>query len=1666
MSENSFNEDTVKKDGRILYVEPNDVFDKDNNGQQGYSLTPKYEDMCISFNLIIEQFSRFKKDVYKTGEIPHGDSKTWSIQWGVSGEDMIKKRTSVLQGEQVNDKQNYLTTFYTELDFDSYSEKTQIEGLCVESVNISYESWYTPTVTIKFVDIRGSSVFGREEAIHVNENLIADNIFGAFFTIPYPLFRLQVKGFFGKPVTYQLTCSKFNGSFNANTGNFEAVVTFIGYSWSLLTDIPFAYLVAAPFSTFIGNEYWERKKNSKEWGLWNDGNNTLPPPKLYDLFEKIKEARDSDTLGSATEEQSEKLKQLSNDKVESSELVNIYDSFVEGIEEPFKENYFIVNDEESGNTQLILFSDSKNFQITENIKNKYNGLKSKINESKNKLNTAIEINDDVSPNKWGDNIPNLIDFIELFEINDVVVLKDNKELSSFNVLTDIVLNEKGGKLTNESAKKIYNWIKGGKKNILKKYVYLIDLYNLRNIALKKIINTDNEINSIRHDIENNVNTNIISILGGENNGGFKPFIGNIFKIIFCHLETFCHIMFDSAKIIYDETKEGKRNYAYLGIDIKNTDLKEGTNADVIPWAAFYNKGSVGKECGYIQDISNVYGWVGDVGNHKFIEEKVVYGLQEGVQLVLEQQEKMKPQPNTLSGFPITASDFTSNESVFGKASVNSVAELATTLAIRAFNVLGINYIGQNVNYINLLGKLDAYNLYNSVKGSLTFSLIARNLTTDLLYGIMTKNEKNIPNISSYLRTKEGDETKYFYPYDFTNDGNLLLHVNNENTKVQFFLFNNKKNNISIVPSKLLQIKSYSGISDKKIFEVVGESDEYKGFLVEGKYDISTSYDNKKVFHLRDYCYNFYTKDLSLDVNFDGSYVLCDSMYKIYTKQDEVNVFKTKFESLNSVPIKINDYDVTDDISLYKKNIYHVENNHYVKFFRGVQGMLSPKINEILSNTDGLWLDKSKVQERVNLKSAVPFSLYDYWKDKNGVVLDEEGFKRNGNNKTIDELTIQQSKIVQYNDEGNLFGSQFYYMQNNIKDSFKRNCVKALLFLYTFKYNHFETKLKGFTKYKSSSVEEIPLMLLYFIGGNIWRASLSKDPIIYSNKSNGGFYVTPPKNNRTLLFSKHSNYYLFEVGDKCNYAYTINDIAGTTTDRIVSDALIMKFFEFVNDVFPTFMNEFELKPLSNDSDIKDEILRKLNYFTDKSFNDKLKKMLSSVNGVLFNYAKFINEKFVSNWEGVYNIMNVIKDNKKVAISPLSMLYNENNSVVNILKSCYNDRAIIVSRSFQYYDDITIKNDFLKTYLDGFVTGCNNILSKEDKTIGVNNDIQVSKSVYANKDLSIGIYYYLKNLWDKWLVISPSDAFDVNNFFKNKFVFTDSFYRNTFSKIAINCDKLITTWQNGAENSSMFNFMSKLLTEHGCIFLPVPDWVGFNGDGGVGDIETMENLFRPLPYSEVGPVSNDNTFVIMYTHSPSHVKTEANAYRTDSYDLWSYTSKQFTNEAKELFIQSTNNSAFDRENMQVTREGYNVPSFGVSFARQNNHIFKDIKLSMENPVMTEQSIKAQYQIALKGSSSSHSINFIGQDTFNVFSNYSYSATVEMLGNAQIAPLMYFQLNNIPMWRGTYMIYKVVHNLSVGNMTTTITGMKLNKYAQPFNTSFFSLSPTSDKHTNEDC
>ena len=48
--------------------------------------------------------------------------------------------------------------------------------------------------------------------------------------------------------------------------------------------------------------------------------------------------------------------------------------------------------------------------------------------------------------------------------------------------------------------------------------------------------------------------------------------------------------------------------------------------------------------------------------------------------------------------------------------------------------------------------------------------------------------------------------------------------------------------------------------------------------------------------------------------------------------------------------------------------------------------------------------------------------------------------------------------------------------------------------------------------------------------------------------------------------------------------------------------------------------------------------------------------------------------------------------------------------------------------------------------------------------------------------------------------------------------------------------------------------------------------------------------------------------------------------------------------------------------------------------------------------------------------------------------------------IQPMMYFQLNNIPMFRGAYLILSTSHSITSHNMTTKFKGSRIKKVKTP--------------------
>lgn len=684
----------VENENRIVYVDPNNI----RGEVQGVPLTPDYTDFCIWCNLIVERSSRLKNQAGGQDE-----NNVYAIAFDMTKAANGTEFVSFMQGKDA-EAYNFLTTDYTNIDFDEIKKRNIVEGLQIESVNVAFVNYQTPQVTIKFVDIRGGGFFGREEATHneyghlsnleANENnKVFDNFFSCFVSFPYPRFKLQIKGFYGKPVTFQLTCTNFNGTFNSTTGNFEITVQFIGYEYGILGDIPFDLLVAAPM-TEIGKKYWDKQVADMAnncWALDGIGSNaTEPPCLLFDFYQKISSALegnsadeiDNEIMDDATEQTlnsiTEQIKYL-------VDLKATIDNFKELIKKTFNPYYITdcVNDDEN---VMIIYNPNEIYiasQKIEEICDAYNQLGSMVDEYNSlykRYNGGVSTS--LIPNspklgKWKEWSPANLTFTSFIKHN--CKGKDIKNRANHvNVINGKVLESKKydtcigasvGKLslainpeTQETdypdtytisegvSKQIYedlstrNWaIYGGDLGTgiaFAEYALAIDFGNTQKEIGDKLTLLQATYDSYTDKINNFNHKSIRDIVG------FSPFVGRYFKVVMCHLETLVYLFNNCADIIEGQLKDNEREPGKLGIHNLSieTDVPSDVYKQVPPFPAVYKKYMTTEENTEILNsgksiVANA--WIGDFkGKTKWAEEELVNQLYKAAQRIAESRKKM------------------------------------------------------------------------------------------------------------------------------------------------------------------------------------------------------------------------------------------------------------------------------------------------------------------------------------------------------------------------------------------------------------------------------------------------------------------------------------------------------------------------------------------------------------------------------------------------------------------------------------------------------------------------------------------------------------------------------------------------------------------------------------------------------------------------------------------------------------------------------------------------------------------------------------------------------------------------------------------------------------------------------------------------------------------
>lgn len=656
------NKTQCKELGRIRYVEPNDI---EANGQ-----TPDYTDYCISCNLTVDRSNRLRTEEQNSDE-------TYNVQANFNSGD---NPVSFFMGESKD--YSYLTTDYSEIHFNTVKKRTILEGLQISGIDISYANFFSPDVVIHMVDIRGGGLFGREEVIHGangainyesldkddNDKLI-DNIYSGFMTMPYPRYRLQIKGFYGRAVTYQLICTNFDAKFDSSTGNVNITVKFSGLEYGCLQDIPLPYIVAAPY-TRSGRAYWNTKVASDEWNVSSANVEVNEQPMLlWEFFYNIKsamvknpEVNDGKPLANQVMNftKFETMNNLGTKKslIEGKDgIKQCVSKVVEALTESNNYARFVVVDDDKadGDKIVVILNSNSKIDISKDCCVCLDNLKEKIMKYNNlfpgdNIGDIVPIgnfrngNAALKPYVRGVKIERgrklyamSYDYAGNFVNEEHLVLRIKEDDGYAGVLDTpsvkiLQLNsgDRGYSLNSKQAIMVFNAIQDMfKQNIDQLYAAVIVFRGYRRLDRvlseledqKKLFEqTDGELKSIT-----------------EITGGITPYIGNYFKMVFCHIDTFVHTIWECVDDIYKQISRGDRTIDKLGIksynmtDIRRVNLDYNTNDKhnenvVPPFPGIYANYSAGENVsdGLTYKVNKSLGWVGNVkGLTSWVEERLV-----------------------------------------------------------------------------------------------------------------------------------------------------------------------------------------------------------------------------------------------------------------------------------------------------------------------------------------------------------------------------------------------------------------------------------------------------------------------------------------------------------------------------------------------------------------------------------------------------------------------------------------------------------------------------------------------------------------------------------------------------------------------------------------------------------------------------------------------------------------------------------------------------------------------------------------------------------------------------------------------------------------------------------------------------------------------------------
>jgi hypothetical protein len=1674
--------------GKTSLVDPNNFEGQNSSNNMSVPL----EDLNISVILTTEKKGRTLLTTNKLG----GDLSGTNI-----ASETKSMKLNFIEGTDVaGTGVKSLTTKFTDLTT-TFDEGGDGENLGITSIDIDFNTSYTPLITINLIDLRGSAIFQNEETVK-NET----NKYATFFTLPYPMYNLTIKGYYGQPVTYCLHMTKFNAKFNSQTGNFEITCSFIGYTYAMLSDMLLGYLKAIPYTSLGRSKYAELKKEDPSLIT------------LVELLRKIAEinldtakisADDPDAKQFAGAEQ--KLEQL-------SDIVSVMSNTGVELSIPSKNSeykYIVVDPAKFTENKSQEKITNYNTKVGEAIE-KYNGDGNLI-----PIETPSEFSTVFNRKYAGLSLSMLSPtFPPKPSAGDVAGQKlyDDKTYSEKNL--KIILPEKD---FNKKRSEIYHYIKD---NFSVADDFVFDVYDLNKLY---VITNEKEaaINKQKRGLQKSLAETLKAAI--TKRLGFSPTVRGITNIFTAAVEVFLSVIYNvslSAKKDESELRRAQLEPKFK-VSKESTDqfgagpIEGKTPLEFFPWPDYRvndeNDALTETYLGdpFVLDIPT------DVDELRFINDLLKAFLTAQAEIDDIAQELAEAQTNW---FPISPLDTRLFVDKFPYNRIEALVpeDVFRLMTIRAMIFLGVTN-GQDSSGKSLLtpeeivavAKADAASMIIDTNNPSVLQAIVNNATRD---SFLKSTAKITALIGGGLEGGEaiedvvkldGDHYDYSMVWDtghkrwykilpisepfdgkfpyaendatkFAADGHLFLtnYTNTTDSPVDYYGNATTKSPDGGVYISFIDVSDYTTnafplpttetpSTNTLDLEKLKTSPKDAGYnILGGSYGIQEFREidfggelGKVAFMFMFYSDGNYDKysynksnGLSLKRSVSGTDNKTTSTFydNKYPLQPTIGVIDDGiFTSPIDTAIKLIDYDHEEGFDLwgftnYKTHKEYGKNMSLVsRFLKGDQDVTYPFINfQVAFNTDDANFGKDL--------DIAPVSL---------------------------------------------FGSRLYYEQIN---SAYPDHAKAFLFLHTFPWKGLveDTDSKDRTIFDVKEIINtftqrggfvgVPRLWAAFIGGLLWRADFSQ-PIKDDNDKiiNGGSGIPDP-----ILWKDTTDAFIPNFGlssdtpNRWDYLTSIYDgdfpaspmcfetrvLPGREYKAI--DNVLMQlpdqakyafkkvFFDFVQSDDSSVLSDwgrvksqFEIFDGSTSQwkTVYDNISLSATYWVNPSNNETTSRQvvsknvmrsgLSVKNGVNYNIDNYIIiTPLFDQPQFKYNYFLENRDGTQ-AVRTIMELFTEEIILANMTPNIWS----ITGNNFER-QDISVKTDDLSIYLDAAIQ---EITKNKDNASIAKKDKMLEQEIFGTDDenlIKFQLYKTCKNIYDKWIGGAKDDNIvfqcgarnnldqKIANHYRgtegggnvplrliDSFRFVNRAFTDIGNELLINPLPVSEFLMNNP-NSSFYDAVTSLLSANNFDFIPLPNYINYN------DPATLGTIFEPMPsYQEAtSKATCGPTFVCVYIGETSkHLDVADSQYPTDGFDIQCKNGSMVPGPPKDLMTKGA-----DHEN--------DVACFAVNYSQQNQNIFKDITLDQSEFTETAESLQIVDEISKKGTENHKT--FGGQNMYNVYSVRSYKAEIEMMGNAMIQPMMYFQLNNIPMFHGAYMITHVKHNIKPNFMSTHFTGVKI--------------------------